>query len=230
MALASLFLPFLPLLPLQILLNNLIYDVSEFGIPFDNADPEDLARPRHWNIRSILRFTLIMGPLSSIFDLATFLLLRLGFDAGVESFRTAWFVESIITQTLVIFIIRTSRPIWSSRPHPALIASSLAALGAAFVVILSPLGRPFGFTWLPLGLARRHRGTGGRLSGERRGRQAFRRAASVPLIYIKGVAPRHITAQTIWIERSRPMREVHLAVRAAALIVLPGGFRPAPDL
>jgi len=118
MALASLVLPFLPLAPLQILLNNLIYDVSEIGIPFDTADDKELARPQTWDMQSVLRFTLIMGPLSSLFDAATFALLHLGFGADPAVFRTAWFIESIATQILVIFVIRTARPCWTSRPHP----------------------------------------------------------------------------------------------------------------
>ena len=115
MALASLVLPFLPLLPVQILLNNLLYDFSEIGIPFDSVDREDLARPRAWDMGDILRFTLVMGALSSLFDAATFAILRLGFDAGPELFRTAWFVESTATQILVIFIIRTHGAAWASR-------------------------------------------------------------------------------------------------------------------
>jgi len=149
MALASLVLPFLPLAPLQILLNNLIYDLSEIGIPFDAADGEDLALPRSWDIRSILRFTLIMGPLSSVFDVLTFLLLHFHFRVPVEVFRTAWFVESIATQILVIFIIRTVRPAWSSRPHPALVATSLGGLAVALTVALTPAGAVFGFVALP---------------------------------------------------------------------------------
>jgi Mg2+-importing ATPase len=153
MALASLVLPFLPLLPVQILLNNLLYDFSEIGIPLDQVDPADVARPRAWDMGDILRFTLVMGALSSLFDAATFAILRLGFDAGAELFRTAWFAESTATQILVIFVIRTQGPAWASRAHPALVASSLAALAAAFAIILTPLGRPFGFTGVPLALA-----------------------------------------------------------------------------
>ena len=82
-------LPFLPLNPLQILINNMLYDLSEVGIPFDEADPADLARPRHWDMHAVLRFTLVMGPLSSVFDAATFALLLGVFGAGVEMFRTA---------------------------------------------------------------------------------------------------------------------------------------------
>ncbi len=149
MALASLVLPFLPLAPLQILLNNLIYDLSEIGIPFDSADPEALARPKAWDIRAILRFTLVMGPLSSLFDLSTFAMLHWGFRADVATFRTAWFVESIATQILVIFIIRTAKPLWHSRPHPILIATSLGALAVALALALTPLGAIIGFVALP---------------------------------------------------------------------------------
>jgi Mg2+-importing ATPase len=149
MALASLVVPFLPLLPLQILLNNLLYDLSEIGIPFDGADREDLARPHGWEMRSVLRFTLIMGPLSSLFDIATFALLLLVFHAQPEVFRTAWFVESIATQVLVIFVIRTSRPVWASRPHATLIATSLGALAAAVALALTPLGAIADFAPVP---------------------------------------------------------------------------------
>jgi Mg2+-importing ATPase len=149
MALASLVLPFLPLVPLQILLNNLLYDISEIGIPFDDADSEDVARPVSWNIARVLRFTLIMGPLSSLFDMATFALLHVGFGAAPEAFRTAWFVESIVTQILVIFIIRSARPIWLTRPHPMLVASSLGALAVALLLALTSLGRIFDFVALP---------------------------------------------------------------------------------
>jgi Mg2+-importing ATPase len=148
MALASLVLPFLPLAPLQILLNNLLYDLSEIGIPFDTADKEDLAKPKSWNMRDVLRFTLIMGPLSSIFDVATFAILRIGFNADVGTFRTAWFVESIVTQILVIFIIRTARPLWTSWPDRTLAATSLGALAIALILALTPLGGFAGF--LPL--------------------------------------------------------------------------------
>lgn len=152
MAVASLVLPFLPLTSLQILLNNLLYDVSEIGIPFDTADQDELARPQTWDMKSVLHFTLVMGPLSSLFDVATFSLLRLGFGAGEAMFRTAWFVESIATQILVIFVIRTAKPLWTSRPHPVLMATSLGALGVALVLALTPLGGFVGFVALPSSL------------------------------------------------------------------------------
>ncbi len=149
MALASLLLPFLPLTPLQILLNNLLYDLSEIGIPFDDADEKVLSRPQTWDISSVLGFTLIMGPLSSLFDLGTFLVLTSVFHVDVDVFRTAWFVESIATQILVIFIIRTASPIWVSRPNRMLTTSSLGALAIALFVALSPLGHFAGFVSLP---------------------------------------------------------------------------------
>ena len=150
MALASLVLPFLPLTPLQILLNNLLYDLSEIGIPFDSADEKTLSRPQAWDINSVLGFTLIMGPLSSVFDLGTFAVLALGFKADVDVFRSAWFVESIATQILVIFVIRTARPFWASRPNFVLTATSLSALAAALLLALTPAGHFAGFVSLPL--------------------------------------------------------------------------------
>jgi Mg2+-importing ATPase len=149
MALASLVLPFLPLLPVQILLNNLLYDLSEIGIPFDSVDHEELTRPRAWDMSAILRFTVIMGALSSLFDLATFWVLLQVFDAGPELFRTSWFIESMATQILVIFVIRTWGPAWNSRPNGVLVATSLGALAVACIIAVSPVGRVFGFVAVP---------------------------------------------------------------------------------
>jgi Mg2+-importing ATPase len=149
MAVASLVLPFLPLLPVQILLNNLFYDTSEIGIPFDRVDGDDLSRPRSWDLGEILRFTLIMGSLSSVFDLITFTALLKVFQADPDTFRTAWFVESISTQILVIFVIRTWGWAWRSRPDPVLTATSLATLAVAIAIALIPLGHVVGFVALP---------------------------------------------------------------------------------
>ena len=149
MAVASLFIPFLPLTPIQVLLNNLFYDLSEVGIPYDTVARDVIRRPHGWDISELLRFTLIMGPLSTLFDIATFVILLAGFGASAETFRTAWFVESMATQVLVIFLIRTAAPAWTSRPHPRLVATSLGALAAALLLALSPLGHWFGF--VPLG-------------------------------------------------------------------------------
>ncbi len=152
MAFASLFLPFLPLTAIQILLNNLFYDLSEIGIPFDNVDPAEIAAPHSWDMRAIQRFTLTMGPLSSVFDAATFGLLIYVFQAAPETFRAAWFVESICTQVLVIFLIRAPAAPWNSRPHPALTLTTLGALAGALTVALGPAHAWFGFAALQPGL------------------------------------------------------------------------------
>jgi Mg2+-importing ATPase len=153
MAVASLFLPFLPMLPTQILLNNLLYDFSEVGIPFDTVRPEATAQPQVWNMRALMRFAGVMGPLSSAFDLLTFAGLLLIFHAAPAEFRTVWFLESMATQILVIFIIRTNGRPWSNRPHPALTVSSLVALSVAMILPFSPIGAWFGFQAPPLEVA-----------------------------------------------------------------------------
>jgi len=145
MAAASIALPFLPMLPTQILLNNLLYDLSELGIPFDRVSAQATARPQLWSMPSLIRFAAIMGPLSSIFDFLTFGALILIFKASPDEFRTAWFLESMATQILVIFIIRTNGRPWSNRPDPVLTSSSLIALAVALLLPLSPMGRWFGF-------------------------------------------------------------------------------------
>ncbi len=149
MAAATLVLPFLPLLPLQILLNNLLYDVSELALPLDRVDDEDLARPRHWDMAFIRNFMLSVGPLSSLFDFLTFYLLLHVLSAGEVLFRTGWFVESIATQVLVIFVIRTRRSPWASRPHPALLALALAVVAVAMALPFTPLAPALGFVPLP---------------------------------------------------------------------------------
>ncbi|MFO1310604.1 MAG: magnesium-translocating P-type ATPase [Burkholderiales bacterium] len=148
MALATLFLPFLPMLPIQILLNNLLYDVSETAIPFDRVDPADLRKPHALDVHEIRRFMLAMGPVSSVFDLAAFGVLLL---AGVSPamFQTSWFIESMASQLLVIFVIRTSRNPLASRPHPLLVASSLGMLVVATTLPLLPVGALFGFVAPP---------------------------------------------------------------------------------
>ena len=151
MAAGVLFLPFLPMLPIQILLNNLLYDLSEMAIPADRVDAAMVARPRHWDLAVIRRFMWMLGPVSSVFDFLTFgLLLRL-FDADAALFHTGWFVESMATQVLVIFIIRTTQP-FRSWPHPLLVASSLTAFGLAVALPFSPLAPWLGFVPLPASL------------------------------------------------------------------------------
>lgn len=149
MAVASLVLPFLPMLPTQILLNNLLYDLSEIGIPFDGVRPAATARPQVWDMSGLIRFAAVMGPLSSLFDCLTFGLLMLVFRATPDEFRTIWFLESMATQILVIFIIRTNGRPWSDLPRPALAASSLVALLVAMVLPFTPAGGWFGFVVPP---------------------------------------------------------------------------------
>jgi len=153
MAVASLFLPFLPMLATQILLNNLLYDVSEIGIPFDNVRAVDIAQPPRWRIQDIMRFAAVMGPLSSVFDVITFGALFLWFRTSPEVFRTGWFVESIATQTLVVFLIRTRGRPWRDMPNPVLTITTLGALAVALAIPFSPLGEWFGFQDLPTPVA-----------------------------------------------------------------------------
>ncbi|WP_409334217.1 magnesium-translocating P-type ATPase [Bradyrhizobium manausense] len=149
MAIASIALPFLPMLPTQILLNNLLYDLSELGIPFDRVSTQATAQPQVWSMSRLVRFAAIMGPLSSVFDFLTFGALLYLFKASPEEFRTAWFVESMATQILVIFVIRTNGRPWRNWPDPVLAASSLIALFAAMVLPFTPLGTWFGFVAPP---------------------------------------------------------------------------------
>jgi len=150
---ASLFLSFLPMLPTQILLNNLLYDVSEMTIPTDRVDPEQLRRPSRWDTRLIRRFMAFFGPISSIFDFATFAVLLLVFDADAELFRSGWFVESLATQSLAIFAIRTHRvPFFRSRPSVPLTLATLGCVAVGVALPFSPFAGSLGFTALPAGL------------------------------------------------------------------------------
>ena len=149
MAGASLFLPFLPMLPVQILLNNLLYDVSELPIPLDRVDDDYLSRPRHWDMNFIRNFMLIIGPVSSIFDFLTFYIMLAVFHAGETLFHTGWFIESMATQVLVIFIIRTRKNPFKSHPNPWLIACSLAVVAAAVLLPFTPAGVYLGFVAPP---------------------------------------------------------------------------------
>ncbi|MCX4092472.1 magnesium-translocating P-type ATPase [Nocardia sp. alder85J] len=147
---ASAFLPFLPMLPSQILLNNLLYDASQLAIPTDTVDPEQLARPARWDIGLIQRFMLVFGPISSIFDFVTFGVMMWGFHAGENLFHTAWFVESLATQTLVLFVIRTRRtPFFRSHPSVPMLLAALGAVGVGALLPATPVARDLGFTPLP---------------------------------------------------------------------------------
>ena len=149
MAAATLFLPFLPMLPLQILLNNLLYDVSEIALPLDNVDEEDLARPRRWDMNFIRNFMLTIGPISSLFDFLTFYLLMTLLKADETLFHTGWFVESIATQVLVIFVIRTRRNPLRSHPNRWLTLTSLSVVATAMLLPFTPAAAWLGFTPLP---------------------------------------------------------------------------------
>jgi Mg2+-importing ATPase len=149
MAGASLILPFLPMLPIQVLLNNLLYDFSEVPIPMDDVDDELLAQPRHWDIQFIRNFMLVLGSVSSVFDFLTFGLLLWVFNATEALFQTGWFIESLATQVLVIFIIRTRGNPLRSRPNPLLAGTSLAVATAGIVLPYSAIGQWFGFVPLP---------------------------------------------------------------------------------
>ena len=149
MAGATLFLPFLPMLPTQILLNNLLYDVSELPIPVDRVDNEYLAHPRHWDMTFIRNFMWVVGPVSSVFDFLMFFILLKVFHAGEELFHTGWFIESIATQVLVIFVIRTRGNPFQSRPHIALAVTSLTVVLAAMALPFMPFATYLGFVAPP---------------------------------------------------------------------------------
>jgi Mg2+-importing ATPase len=149
MAAASLVLPFLPMLPLQILLNNFLYDCAQVPIPSDRVDGSYMQKPRRWNIAFIRRFMLTMGPLSSLFDLLTFAAMLHLFHAGPALFRAGWFVESLATQTLVIFVIRTADRPWRSRPSRSLAAGVAACVTLGTLLPWSPAAPWLGFAPLP---------------------------------------------------------------------------------
>lgn len=158
---ASAFVPFLPMAPIQILANNLLYDMSQTAIPTDDVDPEQVEKPRPWDMKQLTRFIVFIGPCSSIFDYTTFFLMLYVFncwdastpEAAAHSqslFQTGWFVESLLTQTLIIHIIRTNRiPFLQSRPSWPLLAMSSVAMLSGVALACLPLGEYLGFTPLP---------------------------------------------------------------------------------
>lgn len=150
MAIATPFLPFLPMLPMQILLNNFLYDVAQISIPTDNVDPSYIHKPKKWNIKFIQKFMIFIGPISSIFDILTFIVLLKIFKTSESLFHTAWFLESLATQTLVIFIIRTSALPFKSKPSLPLTLSIFFILSIAFILPYTPLAAAIGFVPLPL--------------------------------------------------------------------------------
>ena len=151
---ASIVLPFLPMLPVQILLNNLLYDFSQTGIPFDHVDPEYLEKPRKWKVNEIRRFMVFIGPVSSLFDYATFALMWFVFKANsVEHqslFQTGWFVESLMTQTLIVHIIRTAKiPFLQSRPSLIMALVTLCVMSIGIMIPFTPIGSALGMVPLP---------------------------------------------------------------------------------
>ena len=149
---ASLFLPFLPMAPIQVLTNNLLYDLSQTAIPTDHVDPEYLRAPRKWEIAGLLRFVLLIGPISSVFDYATFGLMLFVFHAGRDPhlFQTGWFVESLLTQTLIIHVIRTAKiPFIQSRASGALMAATAVVCAVGMSLPYTWLGSALGFKPLP---------------------------------------------------------------------------------
>ncbi len=149
MAAASAFLPFLPMLPTQILLNSFLYDLTQITIPSDNVDREYLSRPQRWDVHLIRNFMILIGPVSSIFDVLTFYVLLRVFHAAEPLFHTGWFVESLATQTLVLFVIRTNGNPLTSRPSRALTLTTLAIVVVGVWLPASPLGTPLGFVVPP---------------------------------------------------------------------------------
>lgn len=147
---ASLFLPFLPMLPIQIILNNFFYDMSQLSIPTDNVDDDYIKKPRSWNIESIKRFMVFIGPISSIFDFTTFIVFFWIFSTVPAQFQTAWFIESLTTQVLIIYIIRTNKiPFIESRPSLPVVFTTLGIVILGLTVTMLPVGKFFGFQPLP---------------------------------------------------------------------------------
>jgi len=151
---ASAFLPFLPMLPMQLLVQNLLYDISQIAIPFDNVDEELLKRPQRWEAGDIGRFMVFFGPLSSVFDLTTFAMMWFVFGAntvaGQTLFQSGWFVVGLLTQTLIVHLIRTPRiPFLQSRAAPALMATTGIIMAVGVFLPMGPLAHAFKLQALP---------------------------------------------------------------------------------
>jgi P-type Mg2+ transporter len=149
MAGSALILPFLPMLPTQILLNNFLYDLAQITIPTDNVDATFIRKPHRWEIALIRDFMVFIGPISSIFDFLTFFVMLSVFQASESMFHTGWFVESLATQTLVLFIIRTAGNPFRSRPSRPLVVTVIAIVAAGIIIPYTPLGGALGFVPLP---------------------------------------------------------------------------------
>ncbi|MEO8093507.1 MAG: HAD-IC family P-type ATPase, partial [Pseudolysinimonas sp.] len=149
MAIASIALPFLPLLAGQILLINLLTDLPATLLATDEVDAAQLRRPQRWNIRLIRNYMIVFGAVSSVFDLTTFAILRWGFDAGAVEFRSAWFVGSVLTEVAVLFVLRTRGAFFRSKPSRSIVGASLLIAALAIGIPYSPLAGPLGMTALP---------------------------------------------------------------------------------
>jgi Mg2+-importing ATPase len=149
MAAAAVFLPFLPMLPVQILLNNLLYDTVSAALPLDRVDAAETASPQHWDMAQLRRFMFVIGPVSSLFDLATFFLLLWVLAAAPAQFQSGWFIESLATQVLAVFVIRTHGAALAGRPHPVLWGMAVLVLAAGAALPFTPLGTWFGLVPLP---------------------------------------------------------------------------------
>jgi P-type Mg2+ transporter len=152
MAIASLFLPFLPLLPVQILLNNFLSDLPALAIASDNVDEELVTKPRQWKMKYIWRFMIVFGLQSSLFDFALFGLLYYVFHASTREFRTAWFMESLLTEILILLIIRSRRPFFKSKPSRYLLIASVFTFFACIVLPYLPFASVFQLYPLPAAL------------------------------------------------------------------------------
>jgi Mg2+-importing ATPase len=149
MAVASVFLPFLPMLASQILLNNFLSDIPAASIAGDRVDPEWVAKPRHWDTLFIRNYMVVFGLLSSAFDFLTFGALLWIFEAAPQEFQTGWFVESLMTELVIALVVRTRRPFYQSRPARLLLLSTLAVLMVALTLPYLPFSAVFGFVPLP---------------------------------------------------------------------------------
>ncbi len=151
MSFASVMVPFLPMLPVQVLLNNLLYDSSQLAIPTDKVDKESVRKPKRWNITFIRRFMLVFGPVSSLFDVLTFSVLLYVFEANEAAFQTGWFIESLATQVLVIYVIRSRHSLLASRPSKWLTLTTISCVVVGILIPYSPLHEYFGFVPLEAG-------------------------------------------------------------------------------
>ncbi|MFN8576342.1 MAG: magnesium-translocating P-type ATPase [Candidatus Sericytochromatia bacterium] len=150
MAGASLFLPFLPLLPKQILLTNLLTDLPEITIATDNVDYETIEKPKKWDINFIKKFMVVFGLISSLFDYTTFFILIFILKAGTEEFRTGWFIESVVSASVIVLVIRTQKSIFNSKPSKYLLISTLSIVLITFILPFTPIAHLLGFTKIPI--------------------------------------------------------------------------------